>query len=388
MRILFTFVGGHGHFEPLAPLAHAAATAGHTVAFGCAPAMLATVQAAGFACFALGASTRGRPARAPLRAVDLAREERDLRERFVRRAARERAPLTIALCSQWRPDLLVCDETDFGAIVAAERLSLPHATVLVIAAGSFVKPEVVGQALHELRDEHGLPRDPELEMLRRYLVLAPFPRSYRDPADPLPATAHTFRPATPATAGDPPAWAPVLSGAPTVYVTLGTIFNLECGDLFARILTGLRGLPIQVVVTVGHSIDPAELGPQPSTIHVARYIPQSEVLPHCDLVVCHGGSGSVMGALTHGLPSVLIPMGADQPQNAARCAQLGVAKVLDVIGATPETVRAAVAEVLHETAYRRSAERLRDDIAALPPIADAVDLLERLAAQRQALYAE
>jgi UDP:flavonoid glycosyltransferase YjiC (YdhE family) len=95
-----------------------------------------------------------------------------------------------------------------------------------------------------------------------------------------------------------------------------------------------------------------------------------------------------MGALTHGLPSVLIPMGADQPQNARRCAELGVAKVLDVIGATPETVRAAVAEVLHETAYRRSAERLRDDIAALPPIADAVDLLERLAAQKQALYAE
>ncbi|MGH3451936.1 MAG: glycosyltransferase [Haloechinothrix sp.] len=43
------------------------------------------------------------------------------------------------------------------------------------------------------------------------------------------------------------------------------------------------------------------------------------VLPRCDAAVSHGGSGSVMGALAHGLPQVLFPMGADQPQNAARC---------------------------------------------------------------------
>jgi UDP:flavonoid glycosyltransferase YjiC (YdhE family) len=387
MRVLFTFVGGYGHFEPLAPVARAATAAGHTVAFGCAPAMLPTVQARGFHCFALGESTHGRSERVPLRPLDRAREERDLRERFVRCAARDRAPLTMALCSKWRPDLLVCDETDFGALVAAESLSLPYATVLVIAAGSFVRPDVVGPALQELRTQHGLSPDPQLEMLGRYLVLAPFPRSYRDPADPLPATAHTFRPEMPEAAGDPPAWSSVLPGAPTVYFTLGTIFNLECGDLFARVLTALRELPIQLVVTVGHSIDPAELGPQPSTVHSARYIPQSQVLPYCDLVVSHGGSGSVIGALAHGLPSVLIPMGADQPQNAARCAQLGVAKVLDAMGATPDTVRAAVADVLHEASYRRSAERLRDEIAALPPVTDAVDLLERLAAEKRPLYA-
>jgi MGT family glycosyltransferase len=271
--------------------------------------------------------------------------------------------------------------------VAAERLALAYATVLVIAAGSFVRTEVVGPALGELRTQHGLPPDPRLEMLSRYLVLAPFPRSYRDPADPLPATAHTFRPSRLEAADDPPAWSSVRPGAPTVYFTLGTIFNLECGDLLARVLTGLRELPIQVVATVGHHLDPAELGPQPPQVHVARYIPQSLVLPYCNLVVSHGGSGSVIGALAHGLPSVLIPMGADQPRNAARCAQLGVAKVLDAVEATPESVRAAVASVLRDAAYRRSAERLRDEIAALPPIADAVDLLERLAAEKRPLYA-
>ncbi len=87
-----------------------------------------------------------------------------------------------------------------------------------------------------------------------------------------------------------------------------------------------------------------------------------------------------MGALAHGLPLVLIPMGADQPLNAARCADLGVARVLDAIKATPETVREAVSTVLGDSTYRRAAERLRDEIAALPGPAHAIPLLERLAA--------
>ena len=53
--------------------------------------------------------------------------------------------------------------------------------------------------------------------------------------------------------------------------------------------------------------------------------------PALRLVVSHGGSGSVVGALAHGLPMVLLPLGADQPQNARRCAELGVARVLDAV---------------------------------------------------------
>ena len=53
-----------------------------------------------------------------------------------------------ALCADWRPDLVVCDEIDFGSMIAAERLGLPYASVLVIAAGSFVRRELVGEALN------------------------------------------------------------------------------------------------------------------------------------------------------------------------------------------------------------------------------------------------
>ena len=168
-----------------------------------------------------------------------------------------------------------------------------------------------------------------------------------------------------------------------MYFTLGTIFNMESGDLLERVIAGLRELPINLVVTVGQDIDPLELGPQPIHVHIERFIPQSSVLPHCDLVVSHGGSGSVIGALAHGLPSVLIPMGADQPLNAERCVELGVAKVLDPIRATPEDVRAAASTVLEDPGYRRSAARIRDEIAALPGTGHAVALLERLAGEKR-----
>jgi UDP:flavonoid glycosyltransferase YjiC (YdhE family) len=346
--------------------------------------MVSTVEAAGFTVFAMGMGAGSAPERIPLRRLDAEREDRDFRDRFARRGAQYRAPCTITLCTEWRPDILVCDETDFGGMVAAERLGLPYANVLVMAAGSLVRTEVVGEALNELRVEHGLPPDPELEMLRRYLVLAPFPPSYRDPAYPLPATAHTFRPPMLGAAGDcAPAWSSVLPGAPTVYFTLGTIFNMESGDLFARVLAGLRELPVNVVVTVGRHIDPAEFGPQPAHVHIERYIPQALILPHCSLVVSHGGSGSVIGALAHGLPSVLIPIGADQPMNAARCEALGVGRVLDPIGAMPDTVRDAVSAVLTDPSYRRAAERIRDEFAALPGPAHAIRLLEWLAAEKR-----
>jgi MGT family glycosyltransferase len=156
------------------------------------------------------------------------------------------------------------------------------------------------------------------------------------------------------------------------------VFNLESGDLFQRVLAGLRDLPINVIATVGRDIDPAELGPQPANIRIERFIPQPALLPHCAAIVSHGGSGSVLGALAHGLPSVLIPMGADQPLNAERCAALGVGLALDAITCTPETVRAAVAMVLDDPSYRHAAERMRDEIAALPGPEYAVGLLERL----------
>lgn len=388
MRIFFTFTGGRGHVDPLLPFATAAQAAGHSVAFAGRPSILPSVEALGFEVYATEeARTNEPPERIPLLELDAEREERDFRDAFGDRIARDRATRMLALCADWQPDLVVSEETDFGSMIAAERLGLSHATVLVLVAG-FVYPGLVAEPLDALRAEHGLSPDQDLSMPSRYLVLAPLPPSFRDPAFPLPATAHAFRPLTPGGAGNdapPPPWPLRVQGAPTIYFTLGTVFNLESGDLFERVLAGLGDLRVNVVATVGSQIDPAEFGSLPENVHVERYIPQSLVLPHCDAVVSHGGSGSVLGSLAFGLPMVLIPMGADQPLNAARCEKLGAARVIDAIAATPETVREAVSSVLSDSAYRSAAERMRDEIAALPGPEEAVPLLERLATEKRAV---
>jgi UDP:flavonoid glycosyltransferase YjiC (YdhE family) len=377
MRILFAFAGGSGHLDPLLPVAAAAEAAGHTVAVTGRTALVPTIEALGFTAFPTGSGGRDAPGeRLPLLPVSMEREDQALRDGFAGRIARERAGDVLGLCAAWQPDVIVCDEIDFGAMVAAERLGLPYATVLVIAAGSFVRRTLVAEPLNALRAEHGLALDPALAMLDRSLVLSPFPPSFRDPAFPLPPTAHGFRPLRPAAAA--PRWPVHVPGTPTVYFTLGTVFNVESGDLFARVLAGLGLLPIAVVATVGPQLDPTAFAPVPDNVHVERHIPQSLVLPHCSAVVSHGGSGSVLGALAHGLPLVVLPMGADQPLNAARCEALGLGLALDAVAATPETVRAAVAAVLSEPSYRAAAERMRDELAALPEPAEVVTLLERL----------
>lgn len=371
MRVLLTFAGGLGHFQPLIPLASAVAAAGHAVAFAAGPAQRQAIEAAGFTAFAVGGGDDDVPERRPLLVPDREREERDLREGFVRHGAAHRLPLYLDLFGEWRPDVVVCEETDFGSVLAAEKLGLPYANAQVIASGSFVRPAVIGEAIAELRAEHGLSPDPDLVMLHRHLVLSPFPPSFRDPASPLPQTAFPIR---------PPVGPRARSDAPTVYFTLGTVFNTESGDLFARVLAGLSDLPVDVVATVGRHIDPAEFGPRRPGVRIARYLPQSEVLPRCDLVISHGGSGSVIGALAHGLPTVLLPIGADQPNNAEQCVRLGVGKELDPVTITPQGVRAAVTEVLGDPGYRRAAERVREEMLRLPEPTEAVPLLERLVA--------
>lgn len=248
-----------------------------------------------------------------------------LRDVFAGDLARDRAAGVIDVAGPWRPDLILCDEVDFGAMVAAEALGVPHVVVLVIAAGGFIRPEVVAEPIDVLRAQHGLPPDPDLAEHGRHLVLSSFPPSFRTPDFPLPATTRLMRPVSLPPGPDDlaPDWLGELGGRPVVYFTLGTIFPLESGDLFARVLAGLRTLPVDVVVTVGRETDPSWLGPQPSHVHVERYVAQSLVLPRCSVVLSHGGSGSVIGALAHAVPVVVAPMGADQPLNASRCEALG-----------------------------------------------------------------
>lgn len=384
MRILFTFVGGQGHYDPLAPLAGAARASGHTVAFACRPSMVPVVTADHFAARAVGPDVPHPSVGHPLAPEDPDREDRVLRDGFAGVSASRRAGDLVALLAEQRPDVVVADEVDYGSTVAAERAGIPHVRVLVLAAGGFARRALLAEPLHRLRLDHGLPADPGLAMLDRDLVLAPFPPSLRDPSHPLPGTARAVRPA--ALEGGPDAPLPLRpdDGRPFVYVTLGTVFVAESGDLLTRILTGLGALPVSVLATLGRHLDPSWLGDVPPNVSLASFVPHGAVLRDADVVVSHGGSGTVIGAAAHGVPSVVLPMGADQPHNARRVEALGIGTALDPWTATAEGIADAVKGLLVDHRCADRADRLRFESERLPSAAEALSWVDDLASARGA----
>jgi UDP:flavonoid glycosyltransferase YjiC (YdhE family) len=101
-------------------------------------------------------------------------------------------------------------------------------------------------------------------------------------------------------------------------------------------------------------------------VRVERFVPQEQVLPRCAAVVAHAGSGSVRGALGHGLPLVLVPQGADQFDNAARCAAAGAAVVVRPQELAAEAVRLALKRVLEDPSFAEAARRVQAEIWAMP----------------------
>ena len=167
-----------------------------------------------------------------------------------------------------------------------------------------------------------------------------------------------------------PDWAATLGARPVVYLSLGTVPLFNQPEKFAPLLAGLGGKELDVILTVGDLNDPAALGELAPTVHVERWLPLAAVLPHCEAVICHGGTGTTLAALVAGLPLVLVPQGADQFDNARACERAGAAKVLLPAQVTAEAVRDAVRDVLSAgSSYRRAARALAGEIAAMPPAA-------------------
>ena len=131
-----------------------------------------------------------------------------------------------------------------------------------------------------------------------------------------------------------------------------------------------------MLLTLGTEVDPADLGPVPANVHVEQWVPQSAVMAHASAMVGHGGSGSTLAAMAAGMPLAVVPLFADQPENAERVDELGAGLRLDGVS--------GLADGRHRAArpIRRIATGAREvaaEIAALPPIDDAVGLLEEIA---------
>jgi len=399
MRILFTTIQRHGHFQPLVPIALAAVAAGHEVAVACAASFSPYVERAGFHAFSAGFDNRARsmPEMFPgfLTIPEHAIASWLIPNVIVAIYAAAMTPDLLAIARDWAPDLIVRDAMEYGGCLAAETRGLPHAAVRTGSTTSrYGLRHLIAAPLARLREVNGLPPDPDVAMPFRYLHLAAEPPGFALPGEEAAPTTHWLRPigadqfgADQSGDATLPAWVTELPLRPTIYATLGTVFNtFPSGHaLFAAILAALREEPVNLIVTVGRDIDPAQFGPQPPHVHIERYIPQHLLLPRCDLVISHGGFNTITGTLNAGRPMILVPISADQPYNAECCVALGVGRVFGLEERTPEAITAAVRAVLREPAYRERAVQMRDAMAMLPGPEHAVTLLERLAVEQRPL---
>ena len=396
-RFLFTTSPFYGHLHPLIPLARALKEAGHEVAFAASPALEQTVKKVGFIFFAAGLDREQDPEfqqlMAQLREMPPGPESEFtiFTQVFWGVNPRLMVPDLVRLGGTWKPDMLIRESAEAGAAIAAEHLGLPHVDV---APAAWPKCDSIFEAgaaehLDPIRLTWGLEPDPDLESLHRYLMVAYAPPTLAavDIGIPgaYPITTEFFRPQFFDQGGDEtlPDWVSTMPEQPTIYVTLGTEVNNMPGfypGVLQTIIEGLRDKAVNLIVTLGRDKDPADFGSQPPNVHIERYIPQSLLLPHCDLIIMHGGSNSLLQALDAGLPMVVIPLIADQFFNAAALKSLQLGQVIDLAQLTPDAVWSAAWEVLQDPAYRQNVAGMRSEMHALPDLTHAVARIEEIVA--------
>jgi MGT family glycosyltransferase len=167
-----------------------------------------------------------------------------------------------------------------------------------------------------------------------------------------------------------------LDGKPLVYGSIGTLQN-GAEHIFKAIAAACATLDVQLVLSMGGGIEPAELGPLPGKPIVVRYAPQLELLRRAAVVVTHAGLNTTLEALAEGVPLVAIPIGNDQPGVAARIAYRRAGVVVPSRGLKAERLRAAIERVLSDPSYRAAARRIQTSIREANGLERAADLVEQ-----------
>ncbi|WCB94125.1 L-demethylnoviosyl transferase [Baekduia alba] len=397
MRILLTTRGSAGHVLPLAPFGHAARRAGHDVLVVAQRQHEANVARTGLPHAPVDdpdqAEWRARVGAFMAMGIDDANCAM-VGEFFGRVDTTAALPGLRAVVESWRPDLIVRESWEYASTLVADLYDIPVVRVaLGLGALDAWSNDLVAPALDVLRDEIGLPADPEAARLHGTPLFTMMPAAL-DGGD-RQAEVRRFRQADPVlTVRDSaplPQWWPD-NADPLVYFSLGSVAGQPhmpyFPALYRMVVDELSSLPIRLLVTTGDLPDPAALGPVPANVHVARWVPQEAVLPHAAAAIVHGGYGSTLGALAHGVPTVVIPLfSIDQWANAdaVQRAGAGIALAADrdtrlvvdlpngdaIAGLAP-----AVLRLLTDRTPRRRAVEISAAMAALPPVDEAIDAFE------------
>jgi UDP:flavonoid glycosyltransferase YjiC (YdhE family) len=274
------------------------------------------------------------------------------------------------------------EPAEFASAIVAEEAGVPHVQIGIGLVSSHAHlMSMAAEAVDGWRA--GL-----MEAIAATPYLTLFPASIEDPDVPPPAATHRFRdPGLEAPPGTLPDWW-AGDARPLVYVTFGSVAASApmAAPIYAVAGEAVADLPARVLLTTGPMEADAQPQPPGPHVHVAEWVPQADVLPHASVVVCHGGSGTTLGTLAAGVPLVFTPLFADQPENARRVAAAGAGVVVgprdpDAMRSAidPEDLRGAIAAVLADDGYARSARAIADEIRALPPADAALAVFERVA---------
>jgi UDP:flavonoid glycosyltransferase YjiC (YdhE family) len=366
MRVLFSVPPALGHILPTVPLAMAFQAAGHQVLFAGygGPAEIGLYGQTGFATVDVGdgsSLTEMYDHWAPGRRFSLG--ERPLNDLLAAPATAnaELSRTTIGplhdLVQVWRPDLLVHDSFQGAVpIVAATKCvqTVEHQSGLMdgrrvsslIAARLGGSPqdgklpitlEIAPPSLHSRV---------ETRWQMRYL---PF---HGPGTVPLPL----LRPAS----------------RPRVLVTLGTVVVRNHGlAALGPLLERAGDLDAEFILPVPDGVEPPTVRSMPSNVRIFPWLPLLEALRHCDAVVHHGGAGTLLAAMTQGVPQLVLPQLGDQFLNAEAAVQAGFA----LRGNPEESDLEQVARLLHDTRFRAAAQKVRDENDIQPTPAEMVSRL-------------
>ncbi len=296
------------------------------------------------------------------------------RELFAARCTEMMLAPARELRNTWRPELVVREPCEYASAIAAHEAGIAQVQVgISLAAIEFRVRAMVAPIIDRFAPgvSAAIASSPYLSSFPPSLDPSPWPDTRRFRLSPAPSAGAIKR----------------CSGGelPLVYVTFGSVLGHlpEAIGVYRAALEALAGLPARVLLTVGRATDIASIGPVPANTRVEQWVAQDAVLEQAALVVCHGGSGTTFGALAAGVPLVICPLFADQPQNGRAVQDAGAGIVLpgyeDAAGGVrtlgPEHVgplRESIEEVLNAPAYRRAARRLAAEIADMPTLDELV----------------
>lgn len=199
------------------------------------------------------------------------------------------------------------------------------------------------------------------------------------PTKNLPDNYHYIGPLTWKSMLPPPAWwPPGKNGELLAYFTMGTTWM---GGSFKALHDMIRTHRITAIIATGGQAKGKgvnQLKTIQGEIYIEDFVDGDLMMKECDVVVCHGGNGTIYQALQHGKPIVGIPTIPDQEFNMRRVKTLGVGEKLNIedLKRAPEKLFQLIHHVATSSNYRNNAQQLQKRLANLEPAQKAADLIE------------